>query len=365
MTAGMAMTLSAVALAVDVGMMMSAKAEAQRTADLAAMAGAGVLAESPANDDYAVEEATEYASTSLVRKDPVVLIPGDVTVDLGAQTVRVVVNRTADRGNPVGTFFARIFGVPAIDVIADATAWASPAGGINCLLPLAIPDRWFEAGGPGNDPDDYNYEDGDYYTPWAQPGTDPPVFNDPYTGYAQSDVGVEIGLIANGGGGSMNSSWYYPWRPPGQSGADDYRTNISGCVDATIEYGINIVVPSEPGSMNGPTKKGFEDLINLDPLAAWNAVQNCVTDNGYRFSGDPAHCRSSPRVRPIPMFDPREEPDPGTKPFTFTNFAGVFVDRIQGNTIYAKFMGYRGLAPAGPGGGLTAGPLFKSIRLIE
>lgn len=365
MTAGMVMTLSAVALAVDVGMMMSARAEAQRTADLAALAGAGALAESPTNDAYAAQEATEYASTSLVRKDPVVLTPPDVTVDLAAQTVRVVVNRTANRGNPVGTFFARIFGVSAVDLVADATAQVSPAGGINCLLPLAVPDRWFEAGGPGNDPDDYNEEYGDEYIPWAEPGTDPPVFNDPYTGYAQSDIGTEIALIANGGGGSMNPSWYYPWRPPGQSGASDYRTNISGCVDPTVVYGINQVVDTEPGSMSGPTRQGFQDLIDLDPLASWNSVQNCVTDAGHSFSSDPSFCRSSVRVRPIPMFDPRVQPDPGNKPFTFTNFAGVFVDRIQGNTVYAKWTGYKGLAPPGPGAGVTAGPLFKVLRLIE
>ncbi|MEN8144747.1 MAG: pilus assembly protein TadG-related protein, partial [Gemmatimonadota bacterium] len=160
MTAAMGMSLSAVALAVDVGMMMSARSEAQRSADLAAMAGAGVLAQSPDNDEWATQEATEYASTSLVRKDPVQLLPTDVTVDLTQRTVRVVVNRTADRGTPVGTFFARIFGVSAIDVVADATAEASPAGGINCLLPLAIPDRWKEVGGPGNNPDDYNPEEG-------------------------------------------------------------------------------------------------------------------------------------------------------------------------------------------------------------
>ncbi len=365
MTAAMVMTVSTVALAVDVGMMMSARAEAQRTADLAALAGAGALAESPANDGYAAEEATEYALTSTVRRAPVVLIPADVGVDLGAQTVTVAVNRTVARGNPVGTFFARIFGVPAIDVVADATAQVSPAGGINCLLPLTLPDRWLEAGGPGNDPEDFNPEDGDEYIPWAQPGTDPPMFNDPYTGYTDADVGTEIALKSNGGGGSMNPSWYYAWRPPGQSGASDYEENIRGCVDPTIEYFINMIVTTEPGSMTGPTKKGFGDLINLDPGAAWNSVQNCVTDAGHSVSSDPAHCRSSPRVRPLPMFDPRDPPDNGHKPFPFTNFAGVFVDRIEGKTVYAKFIGYRGLAPPGPGSGATAGPLFKTIRLIE
>jgi hypothetical protein len=257
-----------------------------------------------------------------------------------------------------------VFGVNTVDVSATATAEAAPAGGINCLLPVAMPDRWHEAGGPGNDPDDFNPEEGDYYTPWIEPETDPPVFNESFTGYSDVDRGLVVQLKSNTGGGDLNSSWYYPWRPYEQQGADDYRYNIWNCVDPTLVFGVGAVVETEPGNMAGPTMQGFKDLIDLDPSASWNQTQSCIVDEGLEFSSDASHCRSSKRVRPIPLFDPRQEPDLGNKPFTFTNFAGVFVEKIVGNTVYARWVGYTALDPASPGE-VSAGPLFKVVRLVK
>ncbi len=144
MTAGTVLVLSAAAISVDVGMMLTARAEAQRTADLSALAGASSLITLPNEVVPAQDLAISFAGKNLVQKTAVVLLPGDVVVDLVASTVTATVNRTAIRGNPVGTFFARVFGVNAVDVVADATAQVVPAGGINCLLPLVIPDRWYE-----------------------------------------------------------------------------------------------------------------------------------------------------------------------------------------------------------------------------
>ncbi len=367
MTAGTVLVLSAAAISVDVGMMLTARAEAQRTADLSALAGASSLIALPNQVVPAQDLAISFAAANLVQKTPVVLLPGDVVVDLVASTVTATVNRTAIRGNPVGTFFARVFGVNAVDVVADATAQVVPAGGINCLLPLAIPDRWYEdPSNPANDPYDYEEEYGDYYVPWAEPGTDPLVFNDPYTGYSEDDIGLQMLLKdSGGGGGGMNPSWYFPWRPPGQSGGADYRENIRSCVDPSIEYTIGMDVDAEPGNMKGPTLQGFKDLIAQDPGAVWNDVVDCVTDAAYKFSGDAGNCRPSPRVRPVPFFDPRGEPPNGSKPFTLTNFGALFVESQTGDDTYIRFMGYAGLAPPGPGTGASLGPLFKTVVLIE
>jgi hypothetical protein len=87
-------------------------------------------------------------------------------------------------------------------------------------------------------------------------------------------------------------------------------------------------------------------------------------DEGYEGSTDADHCRTSLRIRPLPMFDPREEPDLGAKPFEFTNFAGIFVERIEGKTVYARWVGYTGVNPAAPGE-VAAGPLFKVVQLID
>jgi Flp pilus assembly protein TadG len=362
---GMLALTSVVALAIDVGLMTTARLEAQRTADAAALAGAGAFVGSPGNERLARTLATDYAARNKVRADAVTVQEDDIVIDADALTVKVTVYRNRERGNAIPTFFARVFGVNDVNVAASATAEAAPAGGINCLLPVAVPDRWFEAGGPGNDPNDYNPEDGDVYVPWAQPGTDPPVFNDEFTGYAERDLGMRIPLKSNTANGGLNPSWYYPWRPPGQSGASDYQTNINSCVDASISYHVGIQVDTEPGNMSGPTMKGFKDLIDQDPTARWNAAMNCVVSDGYQASTDASKCRNSPRIRPVPLFNPTEAPDPGNKPFEFTNFAGIFVDEIAGKIVYGRWLGYTGIKPASPDEETTAGPLFKALRLID
>ena len=356
---------SGVALAVDVGLMTTARVEAQRAADASALAGAGGLVQSPGNSDLARYLADAYASENIVRHVPVALQPEDITVDLDELTVTVYVYRVEERDNAISTFFARVFGVSHVDISAMATAEAAPAGGVNCLLPVAMPDRWEEADVPGNDPKDFNPELGDYYVPWVQAGTDPPVYNTGFTGYSDSDLGLQVTIKSNSGGGNLNSSWYYPWRPYAEQGAEDYEGNVRHCVDPSVGYQIGMEVETEPGNMTGPTVKGFEDLINLDPTARWNASMNCVVSAGYEGSLDPSQCRGSPRIRPIPMFDPRAEPDLGNKPFTFTNFVGLFVESIQGNSVMGRWVGYTGVAPASPDDESSAGPLFKVVRLIE
>jgi len=364
--AGSMLALTSVcALAIDVGMLMTARTEAQRVADVAALAGAGALIESPNNTRLATYNAVQFGNQNSIGGQAANVLDTDVTVDLTNRQVTVNALRTAARGNPMGTFFARMFGVQTVDIGATATAEASNAGGITCLLPLALPDRWIEAGGAGNDPDDYNPESGDIYVPWAEPDTDPVRFNDDYTGYSEIDIGTQFTMKSNTANGDLNPSWYYPWRPPGQSGADDYRTNVAGCVDPSISYSVGQQVETEPGNMSGPTMQGFRDLIDQDPDAVWNDVMDCIVDRGLELSTNVGYCRKSERVRPIPMFDPREEIDAGTKPFTFTNFAGVFVEDIQGQNVIARWIGYTGVDPASYGSDGNAGPLFKVLRLVK
>ncbi len=358
---------SAVALAVDVGMLTVARTQAQTAADGAAMAGAAMLIQSPDFAGLARTRAIEYAGYNAIQGDGALVRDEDVVVDLGARTVGVQVLRTEARGNPMGTFFARIFGVSSVDITAYAKAKASNAGGINCLLPLAIPDKWLEGGGPGNDPNEFNPELGDEYVPWMDTSTDPPTYNDgTSTGYNENDIGEPIVLTTNKPGETYNPSWYYGWRPPGQQGADDFEENIQGCVDPSISYHIGQTVTTESGNQVGKTKSGFENLIEQDPEAAWNESMKCVTDRAYKDHIDaPERCRDSPRIRPIPMFDPTDGPDNGAKPFDLMNFSGVFVEGMQGKDIMARWVGYQGLNPASPEVGTNAGPLFKVVQLIE
>ncbi|MEE8488590.1 MAG: Tad domain-containing protein [Gemmatimonadota bacterium] len=154
--------LSAVALAVDVGMLVTARTEAQRVSDLSALAGVGILAVQPDAEALARSTAIEFALLNTVQREAAVVLPEDVDVNLDSSTVTVRTIRTQSRGTPVGTFFARVFGVNSVDITATATAIAEPAGSgveTNCLLPIMLPDRWAEIpsnGGPW-DPDGLDF----------------------------------------------------------------------------------------------------------------------------------------------------------------------------------------------------------------
>ncbi|MGB5673944.1 MAG: pilus assembly protein TadG-related protein, partial [Gemmatimonadota bacterium] len=147
---------SVVALSIDVGLMTTARVEAQRAADAAALAGAGAFIGSPGNAALARQLATEFAAGNTVRSESVSVLEDDIVVDTDALTVSVFVYRNRERGNAIPTFFAKVFGVDEVNIAAMATAEAAPAGGINCLLPVAIPDRWHEAGGSGNNPNTFD-----------------------------------------------------------------------------------------------------------------------------------------------------------------------------------------------------------------
>ena len=339
--------LGMLALAVDLGMLFEARNAAQRAADASALAGAAALVDlgnDPGVEDRVLEYALPFVQSNPVRGEAASVEPGDVVVDLDQWHVTVTVHRTADRGNAVPTVFGRLVGFDEVDVSAVATAEAAEAGGVSCLLPVAIPDRWHDANGDGL----FDTDDGDYYLPWPDPGA---------TGYSDDDIGTDIVIKPFKKSGRMNPSWYYPWRPPGQQGAADYRENIRGCVDPTIVYGFGQTVDTEPGAMVGPTFQGFQYLIDQDPGARWDDGLGCVT-RGDGCVG------SSPRIRPAPMFDPRLAPDPGRKPFTFTNFASVFVSHIQANEVHGVFLGLSGVGPADPGGA-SSGPAVRFTRLIR
>ena len=58
--------------------------------------------------------------------------------------VKVTVYRNAERGNPLTTIIASIFGFTNTDVWATATAEVSPANAMTCVKPFTIPDLWIE-----------------------------------------------------------------------------------------------------------------------------------------------------------------------------------------------------------------------------
>lgn len=163
------------ALAIDLSALFDARAEAQRAADSAALAGASAFFEY--HDGYArsvaLDRATEFATSNEIRGVPIDGQEVTVFVNLDSSTVQAHVRR-----NGLGTWFARLFGIDSVDVAAEATAWAGAAGAAQCLKPFAVPDMWGETTDDLNgnriwdagerwrfDPDQ-----GDRYVPYSGPG---------------------------------------------------------------------------------------------------------------------------------------------------------------------------------------------------
>ncbi|MDP2529250.1 MAG: pilus assembly protein TadG-related protein, partial [Candidatus Palauibacterales bacterium] len=181
---GMVVFLAGAAISVDLGMLFVAHGQAQRAADASALAGAGWLVTVPGDTTGARQAAIHYAARNDILGDSVVVRPGDVTFPENNK-IRVWVYRTKSRNDPVPTIFARVLGVDVVDVAVKAAAKLWPAGAVDCVLPIMLPDRWEELGG---NPDFFD-QGIDNYIPWLAPDGS---VNSGYTGYSENDYGTQV-----------------------------------------------------------------------------------------------------------------------------------------------------------------------------
>src|SRR5687768_11764929 len=136
---------AATTLAIDVGLMMSARAQAQNSADAGALAGATAFVYNDFDDRSvagpAVQSAINTALRNKVLGGDVEILPADVTFPIGSggqyDRVQVWV-----RKNSIPTLISNIFNVPFFDITATATAEAAPANAMTCVKPFTIPDKW-------------------------------------------------------------------------------------------------------------------------------------------------------------------------------------------------------------------------------
>jgi putative Flp pilus-assembly TadE/G-like protein len=346
--------LAASMLAIDVGMLMTARNQAQNSADAGALAGATALAYNDFDDRTpsgpAVMNALAAARGNKVMSANVAVEATDVTFpndpDGYPTRVKVDVFRNSARGNPMQTFIAKYFGIVDVGVNATATAEASSADSMTCVKPFTIPDRWLEGGTrPSTEEDAWGT--GDVYR-----GPDDP---NP-TGYNyKTDVGLELTLKADNGS-KIAPSFYYPYAVPGSRGASDYRWNIGYCNTTVMEFGQQY--QSEPGNMVGPTTQGMDDLIDRDPNAHWDPVQNKVIGSNAAIS---------PRVVAIPLFDPvyyfSNKQNSRNASLKFVNYMGFFIEEMRGNEVVGRITPIGGLRK----GGLPTpkGAFPRVIRLVQ
>ena len=360
---------SASMLAIDVGMLMAARNQAQNSADAGALAGATALVFDSFTDRSptgpVVRSALAGSRGNRVMGNAVAVEPGDVTfpVDEFGEANRVQVNvyRDAAHGNPLSLLIAQYFGIDTADISATATAEASRASGMTCVKPFTIPDKWREVGNPpwdGSDTYDAFNNRGeplapsvaDVYIPANQPG---------YTGYNQeSNRGQEL-VIRAGTGDNITVSFYFSLALGGMdsTGGALYDWNIANCNTLVMHWGD--LLTQEPGNMVGPTVSGIEALIARDPNARWDTATNRVVNSA--FGG-----QQSPRVFPIPLYDPPYY-DEGKRngrnaDLKVANWIGFFADHIQGNQIYGRIIPIAGIRDGAP---IPDGLSIRAIRLVK
>lgn len=399
------------ALAVDLGMLMKVRAEAQRAADAAALAGASAFMQETgiAAVPQAHARALDYAGRNTLEDAPVnvsnpvinglLALAPEVTVQVipDSVKVRVWVHRSG-----IGIWFARVLGFSRMQIGASAAAVASPAGQSKCVKPFAIPDLWSETStGPTSTQDTnadkvwstgerWEYQPpADTYAPWD--GTNNAVNG---TGYGSShrdltpdgsgavytaDKGRVITLKAQRPTESITSSFFYPWRMPmvdpetGEeslaSGANDYRAlledincEITGDVDLSQTYSV------ENGNMVGPTRFGVDSLISADPGARWDPTTETVVGIDPKYG----HWTNSPRVVSLALFDPAQIANiqgGGGLNITFNNIALFFIEGFDETApgpasqrpVKGRFLYFA----AGSGTGPVTGPLFRVLQLVE
>jgi len=368
-------------LAIDVGMLMWSRTQAQVSADAGALSGATALVFNSFTDRSAsgpaVTSAINTARLNQVQGAAPSVIPADVTFPINPVTglndqVQVVVHRTQARGNPVPTLIAAFFGMDTADIGATATAAAYPADAATCVLPFTLPDRWEEHTRCGTgtctwQPTDtfemfarqgQHYNAGpplaiqDVYHPPGNPSV-------PTTGYnATRDKGLPLVLKA-ANGDQIAPSIYNPWAIPGGTGADYYRANIGGCNTTIVPVGT--LLAPEPGNMVGPTQQGMDELIASDPGAYWEEAPGCNCVRGSNRA-------VSPRIRPLPLYNPeryaryRDSGRSGPE-FEVVNYLGFFVERMQGNDVIGRIhpITLRVTNPASP----YVGAFASAIVLVK
>ena len=414
------------ALAIDMGMLMKARSDAQRAADAAALAGASAYQGAKPLDavDSALVRATRLVGSNYVGGTFIDTLGAATTVNgtrsvtqmneavvvviPDSEKVRVIVRRAA-----VGTFFGRVLGFANVPISAKAAAIAATAGAGKCVKPFAIPDLWNDqnddvdmaanrledlGNGQGQGGERWQYDVGDQYVAYGSTTGTPTGLGSSWrnclTCYYKSDKGSPKSLYWDDYGRpivlkksnpqqTISPSFFQPWRPPGSAGGADYRENIANCnpveVKLNVEYSTDPMADttsydSENGNMIGPTKQGMDDLIAKDPQACWAEAPD-PNHVGYlrgkvmKLSANGKNCNveypgweSSPRVALVPLFDPAQAGTGKTK-LKFNNLAMIFIEDQKGR--HDPVVARFLYFAKGTSEDTNAGSLVKTLRLVE
>ena len=374
------------ALAIDYGMIKSAKAEGQRAMDAAALAGASAfLISDPDADIRAIAEARarEFAKKHDVHRTAITDPEVTVVVDTSKNMV------TASYISPgIPLWFASIFGTKTMAIRALAAAHAEETGFSSCLKPVGIPDMWDnsktmskeDAKPYGNNDKMWDSKDGTWNAgtvePWKfDPGID--SYQPASTGYGTSvrdglggltkDYGRQLPLTTFDPADNTVASMYYSWGNTTNDNQADLiaaRIRDNDCQLATV----NTTYAAANGAKLGQIANAWDDVIARDKDAYWDSN----TETVHPSTTYPNWLDNSPRVIVVGLYDPTKH---GLKSqdnqIEFVNLAKIWLEKRaacggKGNgnckpPLTGRFLGYVGGGASGP----KTGSLVKRLVLIK
>ncbi len=357
---GLVVFLGMAALAIDLGLLYVARGEAQKAADAAAHAGAGFyqLNRDRADGVQATRDfVVGFAENNEVRGLPV-RVDGQQDIDVlpSEGLVRVRVRRTDDGiDGPIPTLFARALGFREVGVSASAAAQIFGARAVGCMLPVALPDRWIRGDGsfPASN-DIYDPDAGDLY-------------DEATTGYRIPENLGDTLLIrpeASGGGQQVRitPSWWGTTQSDEFSFAGnsttDLRRAIEGCSGDPFGEGADM---DQSGGSKQALRSSWELVRDSDPTAIWNDVARCVTTAGS------SECRTSPRLRPMVLFNPDLAPQTNQDGFVASRIIGIFIEDVDRTGSQYQVIARLARIPSTLPGDEVAGPgdAVTAIRIVE
>jgi len=350
------------ALAIDIGVLYTARTSAQHAADAAALAGAYTFVQNPTASAATIQAAATTAATNAAAQnsilgDPVSIAPSDVVVDTTNRRVTVTVSRLA--GSGITTFFAKVIGINTVGVQTVARAEVATGGGVlqgsgsMCLKPIYMPNTALSANPPA--------------TACNKGET---IFDSSgkLTTFALASLGQTVTVRPLGGGSSIVPS---QWGSLDfGSGASTYKCSIENCVNecgispSQVSCGTPFTV--ETGNMDGPTSQGFQTLIG-SPADQWQGI-------GEYVSGGVVQDTSRSLV-PVVVWNNCTQTISSGKAGQTVNaigFASVFITgvgsgAVNGRFVYAAPCSTAGGSGGGGGGGSGGGtgPQGVAVRLVQ
>ncbi len=335
------------ALAIDLGVLYTARTSAQHAADAAALAGAFTFLDPTAVEPTAATNAAIAAGgQNRILGKTVSLAPSDIAVDTTARTVTVTVSRL--QGNAIPTAFARVAGINLVAVQTQAKAQASstPTGG-RCVKPFFIPNTILSSLSPSSacSAGQYIFTPGNYQQ-------------------------LSAFMLSQGFGQLINARPTSPSQSlaPSQffsldfgSGAATYTCAIQEClnscsVPSPVSCGSSW--PLETGNMVGPTSQGINNLIGNPPDTYVNVGE-------YQTASGISNTSQSLIVAPV-WDNCTQVINSGTAGQTPTvvGFLELFVVGMSGNNLQTRVISAAGCNMQAGSSGST-GPLAIPVRLVQ